>query len=278
MKTVLSFHSLVAGARVGHSVSAFAMERLGVSVLQMPTVLYGRRPDRGAPGGGPMPASLLGAMLEGLRDDGRLASVDAVLSGYIALPEQVAVIVEAADKVRAANRKAIFVVDPVLGDDGRRYVSAEVAEGVIGTLVREADLITPNAWEMGQIMGAPDATLGAMRAACRKFGKPALVSSVQTPGGIGVLYGAPTGDWLVETQRLPQAPKGTGDLLTALFLARKVLGQPTAVALEAAVGGVYDVIVRSLAAQSEDLLLPEAQDLLADPMTWVNARSLGVED
>jgi pyridoxal/pyridoxine/pyridoxamine kinase len=46
------------------------------------------------------------------------------------------------------------------------------------------------------------------------------------------------------------------------------------VALEAATGAVYDVIVRSLAAESEDLLLPGAQDLLADPVTWPTAKRL----
>jgi hypothetical protein len=34
------------------------------------------------------------------------------------------------------------------------------------------------------------------------------------------------------------------------------------------------VIVRSIAADSDDLLLPEAQDVLADPVTWPRARHL----
>jgi pyridoxine kinase len=277
MKTVLSFHSQVAGARVGNSVAAFALERLGVQVLAMPTVLYGRRPDRGRPGGGPMPASLLGSMLEGLRDDGRLASVDAVFSGYVAIPEQIAIIVEAADKVRAVNREAVFVVDPIMGDtETGRYVAQDVVDGIVATLAPAADVIMPNAWEMALIAGVADTSQTAMRQACRKLGKPALVSSIDTPDGIGVLYGAPTGDWLVETARLPRAPKGTGDLLAALFLGRRLSGQAPAVALEAAVASVHDVIVRALASESDDLPLPAAQDLLVDPMTWVNARSLGV--
>jgi len=46
------------------------------------------------------------------------------------------------------------------------------------------------------------------------------------------------------------------------------------VALEAATGAVYDVIVRALAAESEDLVLPAAQDVLAEPVTWPLARPL----
>lgn len=59
-------------------------------------------------------------------------------------------------------------------------------------------------------------------------------------------------------------------------MARRVRGEAPAVALEAATGAVYDVIVRSLAAESEDLLLPGAQDVLAEPVTWPRARSLEI--
>ena len=101
-----------------------------------------------------------------------------------------------------------------------------------------------------------------------------LVSSIRTAIGLGNLYAAPPSEWFCETARLPRAPKGAGDLLSALFVARRVRGDAPAIALEGATGGVYDVIVRSLAADSEDLLLPEAQDVLAEPVTWPRARHL----
>jgi len=53
-----------------------------------------------------------------------------------------------------------------------------------------------------------------------------------------------------------------------------VRGDAPAIALEGATGAVYDVIVRSMAADSEDLLLPEAQTLLDEPVTWPRARHL----
>jgi pyridoxal/pyridoxine/pyridoxamine kinase len=89
MKTVLTIQSQVANARVGNSVAAFALERLGVRALCLPTTLLGRRPDRAAeahvsPGGGPIPPSWLAEMLDALEDDGALANVDVGLSGYLA--------------------------------------------------------------------------------------------------------------------------------------------------------------------------------------------------
>jgi pyridoxine kinase len=274
MKTILSIQSQVLGARVGNSAAAFAAERIGVRVLALPTTLLGRRPDRGPPGGGAIPAETLASLFAGLAADGRLNEIDAVLTGYLGEPEQAPVILEAVEQVKAANPHAVFVVDPVLGDDGQLFVSEAIADAVLTGLVPRADWLAPNAFELELITGKKIDSVEAARDATRRIGRPVLTSSVRTATGIGVLYTSPSADWFCETTRLPRAPKGTGDLLTALFTARRVLGQAPAVALEAATGAVYDVIVRSLAAESEDLLLPEAQDLLADPVTWPTARAL----
>jgi pyridoxine kinase len=270
-KTILSMQSQVAGARVGNSVAAFAMERLGVRVWQLPTTMLGRRPDHGAPGGGPLPAETLSSLFEGLAADGRLGEIDAVLTGYLGESEQVAVILDAVERVKTANPKAVFVCDTVLGDDGKMYVSETIADAVINGLAPHADWLAPNLFELTLLSGKSIETLEQARDAARRIGKPVLVSSIRTATSLGNLLAQPGGDWFCETTRLPRAPKGTGDLLTGLFVARRMRGEAPAVALEAATGGVYDVIVRSLAAESDELALPSAQDLLAEPVTWPRA-------
>jgi pyridoxine kinase len=280
MKTILSIQSQVAGALVGNSVAAFAIERLGVRVLQLPTALLGRRPDRGLPGGGPVPNETMGSVLGALDDDGALAKVDAVISGYLAHEEQTAIIFEAIDRVRAHNPAAIYVCDPVLGDDGAMYVSERVADAVLNGLAPRADWLAPNLYEFGLIAGRPIETLEAAQSAARRLGRPTLLSSVTTDTGIGNLFAAPAGDWFCQTPRLPDAPgapiRGAGDLLTALFVARRMLGQAPAVALEASTGAVHDVMVRSLALGGPHLALPAAQDLLVEPLTWPTAMALAV--
>lgn len=273
-KTVLSIQSQVVAARVGNSVAAFAMERLGVRVLQLPTTLLGRRPDRGAPGGGPIPAQRFATFVEALADDGVLGEIDAVLTGYLGEAEQAPLILDLVARIKAANPKAIFACDPVLGDHGKLYVSEKIADAMINVLVPKADWLLPNAFELGLLSGRTIETVEQAQDAARHFGKPALVSSLRTPTGIGNLLSAPTGDWFCETTRLPQAPKGAGDLLAALYVGRRVRGDAAAIALEGATGGAFDVIVRSIAAGSDDLLLPEAQDLIAEPVTWPRARSM----
>lgn len=275
MKTVLSIQSQVLGARVGNSVAGFAMERLGVRVLQLPTTLLGRRPDRGAPGGGPLPAETLAALFNGLAADERLGDIDAVLTGYLGDAEQVEPILDAVERIKAANPKAVFICDPVLGDEDKGlFVVDAIADAMLNGLAPRADWLAPNRFELGLIAGRTIETLDDARSAARRLGKPLLASSMPAENGVGALYAAPGGDWFCETPRLPRAPKGAGDLFTALFVARRMLGQAPAVSLEAATGAVYDVIVRSLAVSSDDLALPEAQDVLADPVTWPQARAL----
>lgn len=274
MKTILSIQSQVVGARVGNSVAAFAMERLGVRVFQLPTTILGRRPDHGAPGGGALPAATLASMIEGLSDDGLFGEIDTVLTGYLGQADQVAVILDAVERIKTANPKAIFVCDPVLGDEGKLFVSDGIADAVLNGLAPHADWLTPNAFELGLIVGKTVDGLEPARQAARRIGKPVLASSIRTATGLGNLWCAPQSEWFCETPRLPRAPKGAGDLLSALYVGRRVRGDAPAIALEGATGAVYDVIVRSLAAESEDLLLPAAQDVLDDPVTWPRARAL----
>lgn len=274
MKTVLSIQSQVAGARVGNSVAAFALERLGVRALQLPTTLLGRRPDHGPPGGGPLPAATLSSLIDGLAADSLFGEIDAVLTGYLGEPDQVEVILDLVDRVKAANPNAIFICDPVVGDEGKLFVSDAIADAVANGLWPNADWLMPNAYELGLITGKAIDGIEAARDAARRIGKPVLCSSIRTALGLGNLYAAPGGDWFCETPRLPRAPKGAGDLLSALFTARRLRGEAPAVSLEGATGAVYDVIVRSLAAESEDLVLPEAQAVLEDPVTWPQALRL----
>ena len=163
----------------------------------------------------------------------------------------------------------------MLGDDGKLFVSERHRRGGDARAVAARGLADAERVRTGLPDRADDRGAARRRATRRS----ASASRCCVPRsarrlGLGNLYAAPTGDWFCETARLPRAPKGAGDLLSALFVARRVRGDAPAIALEGATGSVYDVIVRSLAAESEDLLLPEAQDVLVDPVTWPRARHL----
>ena len=96
---VLSIQSEVAAGHVGNGAARFALQRLGVDVLALPTVLFSNHPGHGGFAGRAIPAQDLKDMLDGLAAGGFLDGVDAVLSGYLGAPEQAEIVREA---VRAA--------------------------------------------------------------------------------------------------------------------------------------------------------------------------------
>jgi pyridoxine kinase len=55
MPLVLILSSHVAASPVGGGAQAAALARLGIETALVPTVLFGRHPGLGPPGGGPVP-------------------------------------------------------------------------------------------------------------------------------------------------------------------------------------------------------------------------------
>ena len=234
MIIVLSSH--VAAGDVGGALQTAILAKLGIATAFVPTVLFGRHPGHGAPGGGATPDDLFAGMIEGLAATGAFGRAQAVIAGYFASPGQVARAARAIDAVNAASPAARILVDPVLGDEpGGLYVPKAVAEAVAAELLPRADLLCPNLWELrwlaGDETGEPLALAAAMR-------RPTLVSSIDLGEEIGVLHADADKAWLAAHARLPVAPRGTGDRLTALFAAALVEGRARRGALQFAVGCV----------------------------------------
>ncbi|OJU13823.1 MAG: pyridoxine kinase [Caulobacterales bacterium 68-7] len=244
---VLSSH--VAGSRVGGSAQAAALAPFKIDAMVVPTVLFGRHPGWGPPGGAAVPIETFEGMLTGVEANGLFGKVDAAITGYFRSPEQVQAAARAIDAVRAAPRDGAYspaariIIDPTLGDAGKGlYVPVEVAEAVVAELLPRADLIAPNAWELqhltGQEIAGPESAVRAAQA----LGKPVLVSSIPTAEGLGVVHVDGEEAWLAAHPSLPHAPNGVGDLLTALFAAQLIEGREAPEALAHAVGGLYETV------------------------------------
>ena len=229
---VLSSH--VATSSVGGSAQALVLAALGIEPVVVPTVLFGRHPGWGAPGGGAVPRETFEGMLKGIEAQG--LTFDLVLTGYFASTEQVRLAARCCSNARV-------VVDPIMGDrDKGLYVRADVAEAMERDLLPLADVVAPNAWELERLTGvAIDSAASAVEAA-RRVGRPTLVSSIDCGDEIGVVYAEPGGAWLASHRRLEGVPSGTGDLLTALFAAALLEDLAPADRLRRAVGGVALVV------------------------------------
>jgi len=246
---ILILSSFVASSPVGGGAQALALAGLDLESVLAPTVLFGRHPGLGAPGGGAVDPAIFQGLLEGIEANGVFARAQAVITGYFAQPQQVAAAARTIDAIRAARADALIVVDPIMGDDGKGlYVKPEVARAIGADLVPRAGLITPNAWELGRLTGTVVARPAEALAAARSLERPVLVSSVPVGRRIGVLWTDGVEAWLASHPRAPAAPNGTGDLLTALFTAALLDGAAGPDALETAVG---DVAARVLGADVE---------------------------
>jgi pyridoxine kinase len=110
MALLLSSH--VAGSRVGGSAQALALAQFKIDPVAVPTVLYGRHPGWGAPGGAQVPIEAFEGMLDGIEANGLFGLTDLVITGYFASVEQVRAAGRAIEAVRgreawlAAHQKA----------------------------------------------------------------------------------------------------------------------------------------------------------------------------
>ena len=274
---VLTINSHVAYGHVGAQAMRLAFERLGVEVCHAPTVVFSNHPGHGGFRGRPLPAEQLRELIVGLDERGFLARCDALHVGYLGDAAQADVAEEAWERLRRRRPDALFLCDPVLGDDGQIYVRPEVVAAA-GRLARQAQALTPNRFELGLIAGRAIEDIDAALAACRALldGPARLIvcTSATENDRIATVGATAEGAFVVETPCLAGAPKGAGDLFSAVLLARLLRGESAANACAAAVSTVHAVVAASVAAGADELALVPAQEMLVRPHPLFPARPL----
>ena len=256
MAVVLILGSHVAGSRVGGTLVnlVLALSPFEIEPLHVPTTLLGRHPGWGLPGGGAVADDVFAGMLEGMAANGLFASVDVVMTNYFASAAQIRIAAKAITAVKAANPKAIIVIDPVMGDaPNGLYVNEAVACALMSDLIPHEHFLTPNLWELGHITGLLTDTLPQIHYATRTLGCPTVVTSVRARAGIGALMVDGNDAWLGVHDENEDMPKGTGDLLAALFVGHILDGQMPRFAMAKALAGVCAIVDASVAWGTSDL-------------------------
>ncbi|KAG6004206.1 hypothetical protein E4U21_001314 [Claviceps maximensis] len=146
---VLAVASHVVSGYVGNKIAVFALQSLGYDVAALNTVQFSNHTGYGKWTGTKASAQEITDLYNGLRQS-YLDDFDMMLSGYIPGPEAVVAVgtiaKELKEKHRASPSRFFWVLDPVMGDNGRIYVAEEVVPAYKG-LVGYADLILPNQFE-----------------------------------------------------------------------------------------------------------------------------------
>lgn len=276
MPTVLSIQSSVAYGHAGNSAAVFPMQRMGVEVWPVITVHFSNNTSYGSWRGPLLTPENIDDVVTGIDEREVLDRVDAVLSGYQGAPEVGHSILRAAALVRERNPQALYCCDPVMGDVGRGFfVKPGVPEFLRDEVVPQADLVTPNHWELNFLTGhAETGTLAEILAAVDELRargpRTVLVTSVvseETDGGsLDMLAVDDSGAWLVTTPRLDRVFTGSGDLTTATFLtAYLAADREIAPALARTAAVVYGVLKQTTDADARELRLVAAQDELVAP-------------
>ncbi|MBA3519384.1 MAG: bifunctional hydroxymethylpyrimidine kinase/phosphomethylpyrimidine kinase [Rhizobiales bacterium] len=275
---VIVVSSHVLRGAVGNRAVVFTLERLGFTVWAVPTIVLpfhlGHGPsDKSVPDG-----QLFARQLEFLLRDNRGAGVAAVISGFLASPEQADAVAALVRTVKAARPDALYLCDPVIGDAGRLYVPEPVAAAVRDRLLPLADIATPNAFECAWLAGAEGAAEPDLAALARGLPPPVVIAT-SAPGlmrgHIGNLLTEPGGEWLLEHPALPNRAHGTGDVLSALLLARRLEGHDWPKAAEMAVSSVFEIVAGTSKAGADELLIPEFQHAIVQPRAPVSIRRIG---
>ena len=271
---MLSIQSSVAYGHVGNSAAVFSLQRLGFSVWPVNTVHFSNHTGYGDWRGPVLRAEDVADVVRGIEDRGVLSHCDAVLSGYVGDASLGRVVLDAVGRVKAANPRAIYCCDPVMGDADRGFF---VRSGIPGFMREEAlaaaDVITPNRFELEFLAGRAVSSLDDALAAAdeaRALGPGlVLVTSLlrreAPPGTIEMLVASAEGAWLVGTPLLPLSVNGAGDVASALFLARLLRGARPEEALSETASSVYAVLEETHRARAREIRLIAAQDAIADP-------------
>lgn len=280
---ILSIQSSVSYGHVGNSAAVFPLQRIGHEVMPVFTVVFSNHTGYGSWGGRMLTGDDVRSIVHGIDDRGGLDDVELVLSGYQGGDDIGDAILDAVALVKQRNPSALYACDPVLGSAASGcFVAPEVQSLIRDRVVPQADLITPNQFELGFLTGTDphtlEETLASVDAVRERGPKSVLVTSVLRPdrpeGTIEMLAVTEAGAWVVQTPHLPFKANGSGDVTAALFSARLRESGDAATALASTAASVFELLERTLNSDSNELQLVESQEAYVHPQHSFEVRQV----
>jgi len=262
---VVSVQSQVVYGRVGNNVAVPALQAQGLTVANVPTVIFSNTPHYPSFHGGSIPAEWFSGYLDDLFARNALGQVRAVLTGYMGGPQQAELLAAWIARLLKARPALQVVIDPVLGDhDTGQYVSPDMADAYPRHLLPLADGLTPNGFELQQLTGSTASDIDSVVAAARRL----LTGRTQWIVVTSAAPAAWTDDQMLVAvvtrhehkilshARIDASPKGTGDLFSATLTGQLLSGASLVDAAAYACDQVIAALELTRQAQSAELLLP----------------------
>lgn len=233
--TILAISSSVAAGHVGLSAIIPTLNALKLQAVALPTTILSNHPGFRHFAGLRIEPDVLMAMLDALAANAMLDAIDTILTGYLPTPAHVTIAETAIDRVRSLNPDALYICDPILGDDPKGlYIAEDAAFALRDQLVPRADIVLPNrfelSWLSGQEIARAAEPVEAAIIAAHSLPAPRVIAKsipISSDHLANLDITATSADvfTIAKRQRVPQ---GTGDVLSALIAARQPLGLATA--------------------------------------------------
>ena len=278
-KPVLVITSQVVRGGISGRGLTFALERIGHDVWFLPTILLPWHPGQGKGTRIVPPAADFAAIAADLAASPKLQEVGAIITGYLGDAEQAAAIAALVQAVKRHNPAAPYLCDPVMGDQhgetGALYVPKATAQAIRDRLVPLADIVTPNAFELGWLTGRNVTSEMQALAAARVLGNERVLvtsSPALRRNAIANLLAGPRGAVAAEHAAIENPPHGTGDLIAGLFLTNLLAGLHDEDALKRASASVFELVARSVRKGADELLFAEEQNSVVKAMALVTSR------
>ncbi|KAL0781503.1 hypothetical protein CaCOL14_002836 [Colletotrichum acutatum] len=238
---VLAVASHVVSGNVGNKIAVFTLQSLGCDVAALNTVQFSNHTGYRQWKGTRVSAQEIRDLFEGLKQS-YLDDFDMMLSGYIPGAEAVVAVGDIAKELKRKQAAAgtpggfFWVLDPVMGDNGKLYVAEEVVPAY-QSLVEHADLILPNQFEAELLSGVKITDMQTLQTAIRalhtKYSIPhvvitsvSLVSPDHPPSHLSVVGSSmspSTGEprlFKIVFPAIDAYFSGTGDMFAALMTVR----------------------------------------------------------
>lgn len=283
---VLSIQSHVAYGHVGNDAAMLPLQLLGIEPVAVHTVQFSNHTGYGEFKGQVFTPAHVQDVLDGLRARGVLARCTAVLSGYLGDAGVGDAILSAVQEVRAAQPKAHYLCDPVMGDVGRGvFVRPGIPDFLRKRALSQASVITPNHYEFELLCGSPLTTVLTATQAARTM----LAQMHDSQSALIVITSLRTADlpseqlatlavtadkaWLVQTPYidLHPLPNGMGDVFAAVLLGHLIQERSIPDAVSRAVSTLYAMVSRTKAGQ-RDLPLVASREQINQPAQMFEAR------
>lgn len=219
--TVLSIQSSVIFGYVGNNIARPVLQTLGYDVWCVDTVNFSNHPGYGSFTGSVKEAHKIQEEINGLANLDILGECDAILSGYLGEVETAKTVSRTIELIKEQNETAIYLLDPVIGDDGQIYVKNGLIEAFKNELLPKADVILPNQSELGWLSGLKINDVSSLKTASKyliKCGaKTVVVTGIPEIETLTNYVVTSDAFWAISTPKLNRKFNGTGDLFSSLF-------------------------------------------------------------